>query len=156
MIKTVLIRTIARPAVAAACALLAACASYTAPVQAIPPGPTPDEVANYATAEMQSRFGLATGNGDAVAEANETFRQISREIFSRQDPKLFEAELVCERYRVAGSAATARSVSTLTEPQCQNIERSYNEARSAIRQDLETRIAAADFATIAQAGAAHP
>jgi hypothetical protein len=151
MIKTLLIKTIARPGAAIACALLAACASYTAPapaVQAIPPGPTPDEVANYATAQMQYRFGLATGNGDAVAEANETFRQIPREISSRQDPKLFEAELVCERYRVAGSATA--------EPQCRNIERRYNEATSAIRRDLEARIAATDFATIAQAGAAHP
>ena len=159
MIKTMPIRTIARPVVAAACAMLAACASYTAPVpavQAIPPGPTPDEVANYATAQMQYRVGLATGNGDAVAEANETFRQIPREIFSRQDPELFEAELVCERYRVAGSAATGRSVSTLTEPQCQNIEWRYNEATHAIRQDIEARIAAANFAIIAQAAAAHP
>jgi hypothetical protein len=154
MIKTLLIRTIARPAVAAACALLAACASHPAP--AIPPGPTPDEVANYATAQMQYRFGLATGNGDAVAKANETFRQIPLEIFSRQDPKLFEAEVVCERYRMAGPAAAGRSVSTLIEPQCQNIEWRYNEATNAIRQDLEARIATADFATIAQAGAAHP
>ena len=156
MIKTVLIRTIAGPAVAAACALLAACAPSPAPVQAIPPGPTPVEVVNYATAQMQYRFGLATGNGDAVAEANETFRQIPREIFSRQDPKLFEAELVCERYRVAGPAATGRSVPTPVEPQCQNTERRYNQATNAIRQGLEARIAAADFATIAQAGAAHP
>jgi hypothetical protein len=158
MIKTVLIKSIARPAVAAACALLAACASYQAPpaVQAIPPGPTPDEVADYATAQMQYRFGLATGNGDAVAKANETFRQIAREIFSRQDPKLFEAEVICERYRVAGPAATARSMSTLTEPQCQNIGWRYNEATNAIRRDLEARIATADTATIAQAGAVHP
>jgi hypothetical protein len=159
MIKTVLIKTIARPAVAAACALLAACTPYPTPVQAvqaIPPGPTPDEVSNYATAQVQYRFGLATGNGDAVAEANETFRQIPREIFSRQDPKLFEAEVVCERNRVARPAATDRSVSTLIDPQCQNIDWRYNEATNAIRQDLEARIAAADFATIAQAGAAHP
>jgi hypothetical protein len=156
MIKTLLIKSIARPVVAAGCALLAACAPSPAPVQATPPGPTPDEVANYATAQMQYRFGLATGNDDTVAKANETFRQIAREIFSRQDPKLFEAEVICERYRVAGPAATARSVSTLSEPQCQNIEWRYTEATNAIRQDLATRIAAADSATIAQAGAAHP
>jgi hypothetical protein len=105
---------------------------------------------------MQHRFGLATGNGDAVAKANETFRQIAREIFSRQDPKLFEAEVICERYRVAGPTATAGSESTRTEPQCQNIEWRYNEAMNAIRQNLEARIATADSATIAQAGAAHP
>jgi hypothetical protein len=159
MIKTVLIKSIGCPAAVAACGLLAACSSYTAPVQAVqanPPGPTPDEVANYATAQMQHRFGLATGNGDAVAKANETFRQIAREIFSRQDPKLFEAEVICERYRVAGPTAAAGSVSTRTEPQCQNIEWRYNEATNAIRQDLESRIATADSATIAQAGAAHP
>ena len=159
MIKTVLIKSIGRPAVVAACGLLAACASYTAPAQAVranPPGPTPDEVANYATAQMQHRFGLATGNGDVVAKANETFRQIAREIFSRQDPKLFDAEVICERYRVAGPTITARSVSTLTEPQCPNIEWRYTEATNAIRQDLATRIATADSATIAQAGAAHP
>lgn len=154
--KTVLIRTIARPAVGAACALLAACAPYAAPIQAIPPGPTPDEVANFATAQMQYRFGLATGNGDTVAEADQTFRQIPREIFSRQDPKLFEAEAICERYRVASAAATGRSVSTPIERQCQSVERRYNEATNAIRRDLEARIAADDYATIAQAGAAHP
>src|SRR6516165_12200382 len=140
MINTVLIKSIGRPAVVAACGLLAACAPYTAPVQAVqanPPGPTPDEVANYATAQMQHRFGLATGNGDVVAKANETFRQIPREVFSRQDPKLFEAEVLCERYR---PAATGRSVSTLIEPRCQNIEWRYNEATNAIRRDLEARI----------------
>jgi len=159
MINTVLIKSIGRPAVVAACGLLAACAPYTAPVQAVqanPPGPTPDEVANYATAQMQHRFGLATGNGDVVAKANETFRQIAREIFSRQDPKLFEAEVICERYRIAGPAATARSVPALTGPECQNIEWRYNEATNAIRRDLDARIATADTATIAQAGAAHP
>ena len=159
MIKTVLIRTIALPAFAAICALLAACAPYRAPVepvQAIPLGPTPDEVANYAKAQMQYRFGLATGNDDAVAVADDTFRQIPREISSRQDPKLFEAEVICERYRIAGPAATARSVPALTGPECQNIEWRYNEATNAIRRDLDARIATADTATIAQAGAAHP
>jgi hypothetical protein len=159
MIKTVSIRTIACSAVAAACVLLAACTPFPTPVQAvqpIPPGPTPDEVANYATAQMQYRFGLSTGNGDAVAAANDTFRQIPREIFSRQDPKLFEAEVVCERYPVARPAATGRSGPTSIDPQCRNIEWRYNEATNAIRRDLEARIAAADFATIAQADAAHP
>jgi len=159
MIKTVLVRTIAHTAVAAVCALLAACTSYSAPVpavQTIPPGPTPEEVANYATAQMQYRSGLATGNGDVVAKANETFRQIPREVFSRQDPKLFEAEILCERYSVARPAAADRSVPTLIEPRCQSIEWRYNEATNAIRRDLEARIADADFATIAQAGAAHP
>ena len=158
MIKTVLVRTIAHTAVAAVCALLAACTSYSAPVpavQTLPPGPTPEEMANYATAQMQYRSELSTGNGDVVAKANETFRQIPREIFSRQDPKLFEAEVLCERYSVARPPATDRSVPTLIE-RCQNIEWRYNEATNAIRRDLETRTAAADLAIIAQAGAAHP
>src|SRR5262249_24899396 len=136
MIKTVPIGTIA---VAAACALLAACTSYSAPapaVETIPPGPTPEEVANYATAQMQYRSGLATGNGDVVARANETFRQIPREVFSRQDPTLFKAEVLCERYNVARPAATDRGVPTLIEPRCQNIEWRYNEATNAIRRDL--------------------
>lgn len=154
MIKAVVIGAIGRPAVV--CALLAACApSYPVAVQLIPPGPTFEEVADYAAAQRQSRIGLATGNGDAVAEANETFRQIPREIFSRQDPRLFEAELVCERYAVGGPAADGRSTPTLFEPQCENIEWRYNEATIAIRQDLEARITASDVATIAQAGATH-
>jgi hypothetical protein len=41
-------------------------------------------------------------------------------------------------------------------PQCQNIEWRYNEGTGAIRRDVQARITAADFATIAQAGAAHP
>jgi hypothetical protein len=156
MIKAVLIRTTGHAAVAAACALLAACASYPAPVQAIPPGPNPDELAYYAEAQTQYRIGLATGNDDAVAEANETFRQIPRAIFYRQDPATFKAELLCERYRVPGPAPTGRNMPTLFEPQCRNIEWRYYRATSAIRQDLEARIAAANYATIAQAGAAHP
>jgi hypothetical protein len=65
-----------------------------------------------------------------------------------------DAKLVCERNQVAGRSATG--VPTLFEPQCQNIEWRYSEAAIAIRQDLDARITAADFATIAQAGAAHP
>ena len=80
----------------------------------------------------------------------------SKRFLLRLDPKLFEAEVICERYRIAGPAATARSVPALTGPECQNIEWRYNEATNAIRRDLEARIADADFATIAQAGAAHP
>jgi|SRR5271154_2682948 hypothetical protein len=144
MIKTVLIKTIGGLAVIAACALLGACAP--APEQAIPPGPNPAEVADYATAQMRYREGLATGNGDTVASAVETFRQIPREIFFRQDPRLFDAKLVCERNQVA-----ATGVATPFGPQCQNIEWRYNEATSAIRQDVKARITAADYATIRQA-----
>jgi hypothetical protein len=156
MIKSVLIRTTGHTAVAAACALLAACAPYPVPVQAIPPGPTPNELTYYAAAQTQYRIGLATGNDDAVAAANETFRQIPREIFSREYPAMFEAKLVCERYGVPGPAPTGRDMPTLFEPQCRNIEWLYYRATSAIRQDLEARIGAANFATIAQAGTATP
>ena len=154
MIKTVLIGHLA---VAATCVLLAACEPNLPPVQAsqpIPPGPTPGEVAELATAQMRYRQGLATGDGNAVATANETFRQIPREIFSRQYPTLFDAKLVCERNQVAGPTATG--VASPFGPQCRNIEWRYKEATTAIRQDLEARIAAADYATIAQGGTPHP
>jgi hypothetical protein len=157
MVKTV---TIDRLAVAATFALLAACTPSSPPdqtVQPIPPGPASGELADYAAAQMRYRFGLATGNGDAVAQANETFRQIPREIFAREDPRLFDAKLVCERNQVAGlrqslkPRSTGSTPPTLFEPQCQNIEWRYNEATIAIRLDLEARITAADFATIAAA-----
>src|SRR6516225_28888 len=92
-----------RPALtaAAACALLAACAQ-PAPVQPLPPGPTPDEVADYARAQAHYRSGLASGNGDLVIKATDTFSLVAQEVLSRQDPRLFEAQVVCERYRVAG------------------------------------------------------
>jgi hypothetical protein len=103
---------------------------------------------------MRYRQGLATGDGNAVATANETFRQIPREIFSRQYPTLFDAKLVCERNQVAGPTATG--VASPFGPQCRNIEWRYKEATTAIRQDLEARIAAADYATIAQGGIPRP
>ena len=154
MAKIVLTRTIGHSAIVAAFVLLAACAPV--PVQPIPPGPTPGEVADYATAQMHYRLGLATGNDDTVEKANKTFRQIPREIFFRQDPRLFEAEVVCERYKVPGPAIIGLTTPTPYEPQCQNIGWRYNEATIAIRQDLEARINAAALATIAQAGPAHP
>ena len=76
----------ALPAVAA-CALLAACAQPT-PVQPLPPGPTPAEVADYARAQAQYRSGLASGDGDLVIKATDTFSLIAQEVFSRQDPRL--------------------------------------------------------------------
>jgi hypothetical protein len=134
MVRTALIRTTSRPLVAAAFAMLAACEPNLPPVQEgqpIPPGPTPGELADYATAQMQYRLGLATGNGDAVKKANETFYQIPREIFSRQDPRLFAAEVVCDGYPVAANS--------MPTSQCQNIEWQYNEATRAIRRDVEAR-----------------
>ena len=79
---------------------------------------------------------------------------IPQEILSRQDPRLFDARVVCERYRVGGPH-DPRDVRSTFEPQfvqdCEHIDRRYNEATMAIRRDLEARIAAADLATIAQA-----
>jgi hypothetical protein len=149
MIKAMLIRTIGP---AATCAVLAACAPNPPPIQPIPPSPTSEEVTEYAIAQAQYRVGLATGNGDEVTEAKETFQQIPREIFSRQDARVFEAELVCEQYPAAAPAAGSMPA----KPQCQNIEWRYNAATNAIRHDLEAQIAAADLAIIAQAGAARP
>jgi len=144
---------------AAACALLAACAQPATPVQPLPPGPTPEEVADYARAQAQYRSGQASGNGDLVMQAANTFSSISQEILSRQDSWLFDARSVCQRYRVAGPQGP-RDPRSGFEPQfvrdCEHIEWRYDQATIAIRRDLEMRIAAADLAIIAQARAGHP
>ena len=145
--------------VPAACALLAGCAQPPPPVQALPPGPTPAEVIDYATAQAQYRAAKASGNGDVVTHAESTFWGISREILSRQDPGLVDAWVVCERYRVA-APQNPRDLQSTFEPQfvrdCENIDRRYDAATSAIRRDLEVRIAGADRATIAQAESGRP
>src|SRR5712671_4669084 len=142
--------------IAAGCALLAACAPPPAPVRALPPGATPEEVADYARALAQYRAALASGNGDVAAQAVDTWSGIAQEILSRQDPGLFEARMVCERYRVAGPRDPP-DVRSSFAPQfvrdCQHIDWRYNQATSAIRRDLEERIAAADLARVAQARA---
>jgi len=46
--------------IAAACALLAACAPPPTPVRALPPGATPEEVADYARALAQYRWARAS------------------------------------------------------------------------------------------------
>lgn len=139
--------------------MLAACAQRQIPVQPLPSGATPAEIAEYATAQAHYRLGQATGDRDAVAQSVHTFRQISAEIVSRQDPKLFDARLVCERYRVAGAGVTYGSPSALEQPfvrDCGGVLLRYDAATAAIRNDLEARIAAADRATVAQAGSGHP
>ena len=102
---------------------------------------------------MQYRSAQASGNGDVVIQAANTFLSISQEILSRQDPRLFDARVVCDRYRVAGPH-DPRDVRSTFEPQfvrdCEHIGWRYNEATIAIRRDLDARIAAADLATIAQ------
>ena len=138
----------------AACALLTACAQPPPPVQALPPGATPEEVIDYATAEAQYRAAKDSGNEDVVTQAENTFWGISQEILSRQDPRLVDAWEVCERYRVA-APHNQRDVRSTFEPQfvrdCENIDRRYDTATSAIRRDLEAKIAGADRATVAQA-----
>ena len=145
--------------IAAACALLAACAPPPTPVRALPPGATPEEVADYARALAQYRWAQALGNGDVATQAIDTWSSIAQEILSRQDPGLFEARIVCERYRVAGPQNPREARSTFA-PQfvrdCQHIDWRYNQATSAIRRDLEARIAAADLAAVAQAGTGRP
>jgi len=145
--------------IAAACALLAACAPPPTPVRALPPGATPEEVADYARALARYRAARASGNEDVVTQAVDTWSSISEEILLRQDPGLFEARMVCERYRVAGPKDPPDERSTFA-PQfvrdCQHIDWRYNQATSAIRRDLEERIAAADLATVAQAGGGRP
>jgi hypothetical protein len=144
---------------AAACALLSACAQPPPPVQALPPGPTPAEVTDYAIAQAQYRAATASGNADVVAHAENTFWSISQEILSRQDPRLVDAWEMCQQYRVA-APRNQRDVRSTFEPQfvrdCENIGRRYDAATSVIRRDLEARIAAADLATVAQAGTGRP
>ena len=145
--------------IAAACALLAACAPPPTPVRALPPGATPEEVADYARALARYRWARASGNDDVATQAVDTWSGISEEILSRQNPGLFEARMVCESYRVAGPNDPPDVRSTFA-PQfvrdCQHIDWRYNHATSAIRRDLEARIAAADLAKVAQAGAGRP
>ena len=135
--------------------LLVACARSPAPVQPLPPGPTADEVTNYARAQVQYRAGLASGNGDVVMHATNTFALIASEILSRQDPKLFDAQVLCERYLVAEPRDGGGLRSTFERQfvqDCRRIDGRYNQETIAIRQDLEAKIAAADRATVAQAG----
>jgi hypothetical protein len=145
--------------IVAVCALLAACAPPPTPVRALPPGATPEEVADYARALVRYRWARASGNDDVVAQAIDTWSGISEEILSRQDPGLFDARMVCERNRVAGPQDPPDMRSSFA-PQfvrdCQHIDRRYNQATSAIRRDLEAKIAAADLATVAQAGTGRP
>jgi hypothetical protein len=116
-------------------------------------------VIDYSIAQAQYRTAKASGNGDAVTHAENTFWGISQEILSRQDPGLVAAWEVCERYRVA-TPHNRRDLRSTFEPQfvrdCENIDRRYDVATSAIRRDLEARLAGADRATIAQAESGRP
>ena len=116
-------------------------------------------MADYARAQANYRSGLASGNGDLVIKATDTFSLIAREVLSRQDPSLFDGQVACERHQVAGPQYR-RDTQTTYDPQfvqdCQRLSWRYNQATMAIRRDLEARIAAADRATIAQGGGGHP
>ena len=130
---------------AAACSLFAACAQPSAPIQPLPSGPTLGEVADYARAQAQFRAAQASGDGDAVMQATNTFSLVAGEVLSRRDPTLFDAQVVCERYRVAGWH-NQRDMRPTYEPQfvrdCERVDWRYNQATAAIRRDLEARIAA--------------
>lgn len=161
MTKHAMIRALRCPAIGAAGVLLAACyPEYNPrPAQPLAPGPTSAEIAQYARAQTDARLGLATGDGAAVARANDTFAQIPREILSRQDPNLFAAMVVCEQYPVAAPATTSRYTPpgpTIEPNPCENVKWRYDGKTAAIRRSLEARIASADYATIAQSGAAQP
>jgi hypothetical protein len=152
-------RIICRIGITAAAALVAACAQPAPQVQLLPPGPTPAEVVDYAVAQAQYRAAQASGNGDIVMRAGNTFSSISEEILSRQEPELYDARMVCERYRVAGTHDPPDVRSTL-EPRffrdCEFVERRCNDAMSAIRRDLEVRIATADLTILAQVAPRRP
>jgi len=145
--------------VTAWCALFAACVQPPPPVQTLPPGPIPAEVIRYATAQVQYRAAKASGNGDGVTHAENTFWGISQEILSRQDPRLVDAWEVCERYRM-GAPHNQRDVRSTFEPQfvrdCENIDLRYDAATGAIRRELDARVAGADRAIIAQAEFGRP
>ncbi len=147
------------PALAVVGILLAGCAQPQVPVQPLPPGPSPAEIADYAATQAQNRRGQATGNDDDIAQALYSSRQISAEILARQDPRLLDAYSLCESYRVAGPR-TRLGIPSHFEPQfvrpCDRIAWRYDEETAAIRSDLEARIAAADRATMAQAATGHP
>jgi hypothetical protein len=140
---------------------LAVRAAYAqpAPVKPLPPfGPTPDEVAAYARAQAQYHSGLASDNGDVFAQATNTFSLVASEILSRQDPSLFDARLVCDRYRVGGprdDQGLRSTYKTQFVQDCQRVDGRYNQETIAIRRDLAARMPA-ERATVAQAGAGQP
>ena len=73
-------------------------------------------MADYARAQANYRSGLASGNGDLVIKATDTFSLIAREVLSRQDPSLFDGQVACERHQVAGPQYR-RDTQTTYDPQ---------------------------------------
>ena len=138
--------------------LLTSCAPPPTPVP-IPLGATPQELVDYATAQAQYRAAKASGNGDIAKHADITIASIAQEILSRQDSRLMDAWIVCERYGLAGPQDRPDMRSTF-EPQfardCRLIGRRYQVSTNAIRRDLAAKIATTDLSVVTQATARVP
>jgi hypothetical protein len=154
------------PAFAIAVAIsLAACAPPP-PERPLPPGPTAAELGDFATAEMHRRVGAATGNADELIAADDTLMLIPRELLSRQNPPLFAAKLVCERYRTPAAVPLPRGGPPVAParfslpPQvafaCREVDWRYQAETAAIRSNLAAKVEAADRATLALAAPARP
>jgi hypothetical protein len=152
------------PALAVAVAIsLAACASPP-PERPLPPGPTAAELSDFATAEMHRRVGAATGNADEVIAADDTLMLIPRELLSRQNPPLFAAKLVCERYQTPAAvprggppvASAPFSLAPQVAFACRDVDWRYQAEIAAIRSNLAAKVEAADRATLALAAPTRP
>jgi hypothetical protein len=145
-------------ALGAIAVLAAGCAPVppTGPTPPLPPGPTAAEIADFATAQMHYRYGLATGNDDLVAAASRTLAAVPREVFARADPRLFDAELVCERSSPRLTNPNRQLPPVPFAVRCEDVEWRYREATIAIRREIEAQIAAAQSATIAAAQPQRP
>jgi hypothetical protein len=147
------------PVVAVTLAISLAACAQPPPEQPLPPGPTAAELSDFAIAEMHRRIGAATGNADEVIAADDTLMQVPREILSRQNPPLFAAKLVCERYRTPAAVAPGGppvapapfSLAPQVAPTCRDIDWRYAAATAVIRNNVAAKIEAADRATLALA-----
>jgi hypothetical protein len=135
--------------------LLGSCPVAWAQAEApTPPGPTPEEVTNFALAQAQYRSVRTSGNEDLIIEADNTLVRIPREILYRQDPRLSVAWAASERRRTVEPPVRGRVRLAFESPfqaACEDIAPRYNAAALAIRRDLEARTAAGDMAIIGQA-----
>jgi hypothetical protein len=142
---------------------LAACASPP-PEQPLPSGPTAAELSDFATAEMHRRVGAASGNADEMIAADDTLMLIPREILSRQNPPLFAAKLVCERYQTPAGvprggppvAPAPISLAPQMAPACRDVDWRYQTQAAAIRSNLAAKVEATDRARLALAAPARP
>jgi hypothetical protein len=102
------------------------------------------------------RAGKASGDADEAIAAADTLLQIPREILSRKDPRLFDAVVVCERYRLARPGGAPPTADPQLARACQPIDRRYAAETAAIRANLQARVAGDDLATVAQSAPARP